>query len=776
MWAKSGYWNTGEKSGYVERCNEPATERCLGGQVPLCGEGYTGELCAVCQRHFYETSDGRCMPCGGETELLASSNTGFVWGSTVILVATPRPIVTAAFKIFVILGSLVQSEGCFGDSPSIGTTIRVLVNIFQLFNLDMAGLRKGCIETSANQFPSKFWLTLDMMLGYATPSLLILIVLNLALRPLDNRPEKIVLRAKAKRVKSKQEARLESIVQQTMASMGTSASKAMGFRKLELASETARTKVHATTKLVVAKLENAVLVEKVHRFRRWMFWRLQSAIAMWLDIFALMMVTISVKGIVCIESPSGSFLLGAQPSVYCWSRDHLPVFLCSLTIVGVMGFMYPLVWYLSSKMYKTKKQMMQPKHLERWGYIMIQFTPAGLSGALSLLALNKAVLATTDVLQSLGLQAAIRSAMGLLWIGHILRTRPYARKFMNYVHIGKNIVTIAIVCTKLLFEHMNSEAQSFVTIVYVTVLVLIILGICGGAGYTSIKQRRQEKKELEKAVVVLQRVWKQELMRRNLRDPNRKKKRYIPLTTLEKLRRHSTAVTEAAEEAQKKVTNAIDMSMAVALSVHAAAAEVQEEAQKKVTNAIDMSIAVASSVHAAATEVQKKVTGPEMSQSVPLTVVPPGNAQLHLVASCFEVNRHDVADTKDGLDEEPMRNPGETSGDCRQDMVETNGERSSMVPMLLPPGNCVDVLSDIDELGPISYHTTPVRGGIDVLDPVCHQSSHNSLVLISDDDSDHHSWCSYSDPGPYNRSPYNLSNVENHADRMHASQMKFLWM
>ena len=119
--------------------------------------------------------------------------------------------------------------------------------------------------------------------------------------------------------------------------------------------------------------------------------------------------------------------------------------------------------------------------------------------------------------------------------------------------------------------------------------------------------------------------------------------------------------------------------------------------------------------------------------------------------------------------------------------TETNGDRSSKVPMLLPAGNDVDVPGGIDELSPICYHTSSVpatlyythvygitASGIDVLNPISYQSNRYSPVLTISNQSHHQLWCSYSDPGPYNS-----SSMENRADHMQEGPMRFprfLWL
>lgn len=53
MWPKPGYWTPNETTLVVTRCTAPALDRCLGGRLSECGEGYTNQMCAYCDDQFY---------------------------------------------------------------------------------------------------------------------------------------------------------------------------------------------------------------------------------------------------------------------------------------------------------------------------------------------------------------------------------------------------------------------------------------------------------------------------------------------------------------------------------------------------------------------------------------------------------------------------------------------------------------------------------------------------------------------------------------------------
>ena len=53
MWPRPGYWTPNETVLIVQKCLPPATERCLGGRLSGCGQGYTQAQCAYCEPDYY---------------------------------------------------------------------------------------------------------------------------------------------------------------------------------------------------------------------------------------------------------------------------------------------------------------------------------------------------------------------------------------------------------------------------------------------------------------------------------------------------------------------------------------------------------------------------------------------------------------------------------------------------------------------------------------------------------------------------------------------------
>ena len=68
-----------------------------------------------------------------------------------------------------------------------------------------------------------------------------------------------------------------------------------------------------------------------------------------------------------------------------------------------------------------------------------------------LLYMDKAVVAVSDVLQNLILQAVLRCLINILWIGVILKTHPFQNKLMNFVNLIKYITVGGLVLMKVAF-------------------------------------------------------------------------------------------------------------------------------------------------------------------------------------------------------------------------------------------------------------------------------------------------------------------------------------
>eukprot|EP01090_Pellita_catalonica_P021545 TRINITY_DN8098_c0_g1_i1.p1 TRINITY_DN8098_c0_g1~~TRINITY_DN8098_c0_g1_i1.p1 ORF type:complete len:689 (+),score=64.31 TRINITY_DN8098_c0_g1_i1:34-2067(+) len=69
MWPKEGYWNHDEFSGYVAHCGNIADCRCAGGEESECHEGYTDNLCSLCEDDYFEMAE-ICTECEHEAVIV----------------------------------------------------------------------------------------------------------------------------------------------------------------------------------------------------------------------------------------------------------------------------------------------------------------------------------------------------------------------------------------------------------------------------------------------------------------------------------------------------------------------------------------------------------------------------------------------------------------------------------------------------------------------------------------------------------------------------------
>ena len=87
-WPMPGYWSSGEDSTEVSRCDEPATDNCLGwsvsGQSVQCGEGIvpTSYKCSKCLNGYYR-EDGICRPCPDDDAVYRLVMAAAISGGTV---------------------------------------------------------------------------------------------------------------------------------------------------------------------------------------------------------------------------------------------------------------------------------------------------------------------------------------------------------------------------------------------------------------------------------------------------------------------------------------------------------------------------------------------------------------------------------------------------------------------------------------------------------------------------------------------------------------------
>ncbi len=111
VWPKRGYWNEGELSGYVGRCNPES--RCAGwvNRTVMCAPGYTAEYCSKCDVRFY-TMNGYCLPCvANDVTKMRRANSAFLVGTIVATLVLPTIVLTYCYKLFVGVSSVLSMAG-----------------------------------------------------------------------------------------------------------------------------------------------------------------------------------------------------------------------------------------------------------------------------------------------------------------------------------------------------------------------------------------------------------------------------------------------------------------------------------------------------------------------------------------------------------------------------------------------------------------------------------------------------------------------------------------
>jgi cysteine-rich repeat protein len=120
-----GYWNPGEDSGFVKRCNPPQScTGCVGvgvdvcystGTAAPCAFGYEGEFCGDCiddPRHYRAQGSGPCIPCPHDREIYPTI-VGFV----------------VLWAVISIAGVWVESRETFAHFVSVMVAIQEVVGV-----------------------------------------------------------------------------------------------------------------------------------------------------------------------------------------------------------------------------------------------------------------------------------------------------------------------------------------------------------------------------------------------------------------------------------------------------------------------------------------------------------------------------------------------------------------------------------------------------------------------------------------------------------------------
>ena len=185
IWPKRGYWNEGELSGHVGRCNPES--RCAGwlNKTVRCTPGYTAEYCSKCDARYY-LMNGYCLPClANDVTKMRLANNAFLVGAIIATLVLPTILLTYCYKLFVGVSSVLSLAGKISTDDD---TIRQLLLLLKLFNFDIEARQPGC-EDTAKIFLDIWRSSLVLIAQYSLPSLALVLslyaMLKLALGAFD---------------------------------------------------------------------------------------------------------------------------------------------------------------------------------------------------------------------------------------------------------------------------------------------------------------------------------------------------------------------------------------------------------------------------------------------------------------------------------------------------------------------------------------------------------------------------------------------------------------
>jgi hypothetical protein len=159
LWPLGGYWNSGEDSGFVARCDPP--EACLPGRTGTCAPGYVGSLCGECEASFYRSA-GICQPCPAQTSTFI-----FIVGDAVLWILLAVFSVVMRDRIvlsyYVMLIKALQLLSGLGDNAtqSFPKWLLSAYEVLKIFSGDYSFVKPNCVT------PVPFEVLFGISLAYA---------------------------------------------------------------------------------------------------------------------------------------------------------------------------------------------------------------------------------------------------------------------------------------------------------------------------------------------------------------------------------------------------------------------------------------------------------------------------------------------------------------------------------------------------------------------------------------------------------------------------------
>eukprot|EP00163_Fabomonas_tropica_P022184 TRINITY_DN386_c0_g1_i3.p1 TRINITY_DN386_c0_g1~~TRINITY_DN386_c0_g1_i3.p1 ORF type:complete len:3197 (-),score=554.22 TRINITY_DN386_c0_g1_i3:84-9674(-) len=430
-----GYWNDGEDSGFVVKCDPPVS-RCpgydasvgtqdessslvvntgpIGAANSMCGTGYTGKTCDSCAEGYYEVQKTCqvCPPAEGFIIFLLADLA--VWSLFAVAGVALEDRENLSYVIAVIL--TVQTIGGLGKTVATNLPgwMRRVYEFFHLFTGEISFLRPDC--TGGVPFELNFFVRLGYSLAIGLPLMLGLI----------------------------------------------------------------GAKWYAPRKYVDYG------PEYIHRRQLHFARRLSRAWKIHMTIIYLSVTTTFVSAVTCLPSPkpgeSGVYYLVIDPEFRCHVGAH--IFIEILAYIGIIGFTagWPLYNFMKQRnntpiLYSDEAY--QEKHDFLYESFQVKFRYYWLTEYLVsfMISINDTLLADNATAQLI--------SMGTLFAGHalvIISFKPYRRTWENPIQLAFALSNIGFVflsygTKKDLFSPLVTQALVYSVVISLGVCIMVFISV-----------------------------------------------------------------------------------------------------------------------------------------------------------------------------------------------------------------------------------------------------------------------------------------------------------
>ena len=224
-----------------------------------------------------------CLPCSASQQrALNRLNIGFRVVSSLVMLAAPHPFLIFCYKSFVGVGPLLEVAGGLGETERTDILPKVW-SALRLLNFDVNYMHPACNDPNTAKFNQIYILSLESLANYAMPSTVILstIVILLLL--------------------------CERLLACTIRSKPTGRASATGLG-------------------TIASATGLGTILFLQRYTRFFQRRLLCCAAMWLDLYYLILIRMSVEAVMCVSKNSGEtdeLRLLTELAQRCFDKAHM---------------------------------------------------------------------------------------------------------------------------------------------------------------------------------------------------------------------------------------------------------------------------------------------------------------------------------------------------------------------------------------------------------------------------------------------------------------------